>query len=905
MKTLTFSALDEIRSHRKHLSLVARRRCERVRQRQVWKVLKGNWISNKQCMEWRQWKESSPAELEELRAQTETQIDKVSELDPLASIWLDTIVELKTLEKQHERVKTKMNIAEECIKSMRVRREHDIESAFSNSKMTYEARIEYLNQIILQAADEFERGLDGFASSLSSLERQIESKSGATLSNHFSMKLELSQLKLEMKHLSEEAEAQRRALTAELQDKDLQIELLHSKLREQQLHLEAKMEDHITSQANLTSQIEMLQDELEQKNLEITQLQQAMDDEKSHSQALNLQFNAKESSLQGEMIGDRTKITELEALIQTKEDELLQNNEFYQEYTRKLQRQLCSNQEENKRQQEIIAELRSSQAASHSHRSSLERLVAAIDQIQQEVSSIHHDEEMLCHACTHPSSPNGLPSHSHAELERENIGLKKQNEVLSQELDRASEALLKRGDNFSESVKSLQLQLEASGRDLEMCQEKARTLRASLYRVKEIIEDAIPDCMNDTVLAKLMQGKDFLEDELSSSLLISSPKRANRTVESSHLDVSVKRRLEEISLDVTRVMEDLTSVIVESSKSVDASASHRDVEGATRTSKSRGFCLNAHRSYSDVLLAWREATVRSRMSGRRNMFSTLEYFTNADGSFNDCLVAGRFKKSELEVKAEKTGSGTFADVYRSEIRFPCVTKKMRAISGSDDLNSFVREGEMMRNLRHPNIVKMLGIHIHNNTYSYVLEFAQGVNLFDYLHKMQKSIAFTSQIKIHQQVCDAVAYIHSNRVMHRDLKPQNIIYRDSSSSIKICDFGLATFIPEGLDEVDPMHVGTGGTPAYLAPEILKRKAVGFKADAYSYAVVMWETFTRRLPWADCNLEQMTNRVVQAKDRPRCPAEMPQDLSRLIADCWHDEPARRKSFEEILECLRQMN
>ena len=67
------------------------------------------------------------------------------------------------------------------------------------------------------------------------------------------------------------------------------------------------------------------------------------------------------------------------------------------------------------------------------------------------------------------------------------------------------------------------------------------------------------------------------------------------------------------------------------------------------------------------------------------------------------------------------------------------------------------------------------------------------------------------------------------------------------------------MPPGLLELDPSQLGTGGTPAYQGPEVLKRHPIGFRVDLYGFAIMIWEMFTSKLPWSDCTLEQMTHKV----------------------------------------------
>ena len=108
------------------------------------------------------------------------------------------------------------------------------------------------------------------------------------------------------------------------------------------------------------------------------------------------------------------------------------------------------------------------------------------------------------------------------------------------------------------------------------------------------------------------------------------------------------------------------------------------------------------------------------------------------------------------------------------------------------------------------------------------------------------IPLPKQLLVAVQVCDAMAYLHDLRILHRDLKSQNVIYQEALGICKLCDFGLARLMPPGLLELDPSQLGTGGTPAYQGPEVLKRHPIGFRVDLYGFAIMIWEMFTSKLP-----------------------------------------------------------
>ena len=108
-------------------------------------------------------------------------------------------------------------------------------------------------------------------------------------------------------------------------------------------------------------------------------------------------------------------------------------------------------------------------------------------------------------------------------------------------------------------------------------------------------------------------------------------------------------------------------------------------------------------------------------------------------------------------------------------------------------------------MNHPSICKMLGVMAAENQHTLVCEYVAGTNLFDYLHKYHKTIPIGKQIAISVQICDAMAYVHECNLIHRDLKPQNVIYQERTGIAKLCDFGLARVLPNNLTELHPAQV----------------------------------------------------------------------------------------------------
>jgi len=267
----------------------------------------------------------------------------------------------------------------------------------------------------------------------------------------------------------------------------------------------------------------------------------------------------------------------------------------------------------------------------------------------------------------------------------------------------------------------------------------------------------------------------------------------------------------------------------------------------------------------------------------------------------DNIEAGRIRFSELTL-GSLLGSGSFADVYRAEWRMPCAVKKMKGRISKEQMTEFVREGEMMRSLKHPGIVKLLGVCVENGSFYLVQEIVNGYgNLFDYLHKKNQRLTYWQCIQIAIGICDAMAYLHERHIVHRDLKPQNCLLVNDRGQVKLCDFGLARLKNTAFVETVS---NTAGTPAYQAPEMLRDEPISEKVDLYGFGIMLWEMYTGKLPWSDKNYHQMIHTVAVRNERPPITPNIPRELVQIIEGCWHPVPQKRPLFSDLKNMFREL-
>jgi tRNA A-37 threonylcarbamoyl transferase component Bud32 len=265
---------------------------------------------------------------------------------------------------------------------------------------------------------------------------------------------------------------------------------------------------------------------------------------------------------------------------------------------------------------------------------------------------------------------------------------------------------------------------------------------------------------------------------------------------------------------------------------------------------------------------------------------------------------------------------------------------IKRIKATDDVEGFIQECIILNSLRHTNIVLLMGISEDEAENRYIItEFVENGNLASLLYDSKSQLSFKNKIRILKQVCIGMIYLHSLNppVIHRDLKPQNILL-DKSMDVKICDFGVSKYCDN--------TVITGvqyGTIEYTCPEILQidynddTSIVCYDqmCDVYSFAIIMWELFFKTKPYHPfnnkktyrINLVTMGNRVLQGM-RPEIPFSFDNDQEMLqwynlshknsndfnadsirayfdiCKDCWNGDPHRRPNFNTIYDRLTEL-
>jgi eukaryotic-like serine/threonine-protein kinase len=260
---------------------------------------------------------------------------------------------------------------------------------------------------------------------------------------------------------------------------------------------------------------------------------------------------------------------------------------------------------------------------------------------------------------------------------------------------------------------------------------------------------------------------------------------------------------------------------------------------------------------------------------------------------------------------KELGKGSMGVVYQAydpQIDRSVAIKVLRQdrLTSEAFIQRFLREAKAIGRLSHPNIVTVYDVGEDQGTVYIAMEFLDG----EPLHKIMEGKRFGLQEILHLgiQVAETLDYAHQKGIIHRDVKPGNIILQ-SSGQIKITDFGIAHI----EDTSASMQTQSGeilGTPAYMSPEQVVGQPIDGQSDLFSLGIILYELSSGKRPFGGENLTAIFHSITQT-DPPE-PAkinpDIPQNLSQIILKCLRKTPDKRfetgKALAAALEsCLKE--
>jgi len=241
------------------------------------------------------------------------------------------------------------------------------------------------------------------------------------------------------------------------------------------------------------------------------------------------------------------------------------------------------------------------------------------------------------------------------------------------------------------------------------------------------------------------------------------------------------------------------------------------------------------------------------------------------------------------------GEGNFAKVKLAKHKLTGVEVAIKIIDKTrideKKLGKLYREVKIMKFLNHPHIVKLFEVIETKNTLFLVMEYSSGGELYDYLVVHGRMKEKEARVKF-RQILSAVNYCHNKRVIHRDLKAENLLL-DANFDIKIADFGFSNYYdPES--KLDTFC----GSPPYAAPELFQGKRyTGPEVDIWSLGVILYVLTTGCLPFDGKNLQEMRESVCRGKYR--IPFYLSDSCEKLLRKFLIRDPYKRASLEMLID------
>ena len=252
----------------------------------------------------------------------------------------------------------------------------------------------------------------------------------------------------------------------------------------------------------------------------------------------------------------------------------------------------------------------------------------------------------------------------------------------------------------------------------------------------------------------------------------------------------------------------------------------------------------------------------------------------------------------------KVGTGGMSDVYKAKDhtlgRFVAI--KVLKEEFSEDTNfvtKFRSEAQSAAGLEHPNIVNIYDVGSENGIHYIVMEYVEGITLKTYIEK-KGQLNYKETLSIAIQVGRGIQAAHAKNIVHRDIKPQNIII-STDGKVKVTDFGIARAVSENTIHSDVM-----GSVHYASPEQARNGYVSNKSDIYSLGIVMYEMVTGRVPFdGDSTVAVAIQHLQDEMVPPSTYApNLPISLEKIIQKCTQKSPDRRyDSMESLLIDLRK--
>ncbi|CAB1097020.1 unnamed protein product [Ectocarpus sp. CCAP 1310/34] len=311
--------------------------------------------------------------------------------------------------------------------------------------------------------------------------------------------------------------------------------------------------------------------------------------------------------------------------------------------------------------------------------------------------------------------------------------------------------------------------------------------------------------------------------------------------------------------------------------------------------------------------------------------STVDQQQQDDGGPWEVDLAIPFEEiTDIRPLADGTGctcwQGSLGGNDEGNKRVAIKTLKASNSTSDSDAKDLDRELSILQHLRHPNVVRLAGAGqspeggrfvatelLSGGTLSAAIGTQDRPEGTGWFQRFRVRTWFPMDEALRQAagVASALAYLHDEavpgaKVLHRDIKPNNLAFTGDFRTLKLFDFGLAKMLRPDDSIGDNLYTMTGNTGSmrYMAPEVARNLPANETADVYSFAIVLWEMVSLELPFQFYGVKQLSERVAFGGDRPRLAPDWPTGFTDLLTRCWSADLSERPSMAEVEKRLREV-
>ncbi|CAL8325695.1 unnamed protein product [Lota lota] len=246
---------------------------------------------------------------------------------------------------------------------------------------------------------------------------------------------------------------------------------------------------------------------------------------------------------------------------------------------------------------------------------------------------------------------------------------------------------------------------------------------------------------------------------------------------------------------------------------------------------------------------------------------------------------------------EKIGAGFFSEVFKVQHRVTGQVMALKVNTMASNKANMLREVQLMNRLSHPNILRFIGVCVHEGQLHALTEYINGGNL-EQLLESEMPLPWALRLGLALDVARGLEYLHSKGIFHRDLTSKNclVCWENGACAAVVGDFGLAEKIPEYSESGEQEHLSVVGSPYWMAPEVLRWEAYNEKVDVFAYGIILCEVIARVQADPDF-LPRTEDFGLDVDTFQHMVGDCPPDFLELAVTCCNMSAALRPSFAEI--------